>query len=374
MTDLSLSQEQRMLADSVRRYVERGYDAQRREASLAHPQGCLPETWRDFGDFGWLGLPLSEADGGMGGSLADVCLVSEELGRGAVNEPFIACAVLANPVLAQMAPAPVKARWLSALGDGSRRFALSHAPGLTAVADGDGVRVSGQAALVLGGAGADGYLLATDPQADGTAVLVLVEVGVPGLTAEVLSLYDGQRVARLHLDRVPVQESLWRGPGAQLQAGVARVLARAALAHCAETVGAMQAAYEITLDYLKTRKQFGRALSANQVVQHRLVDLMVEIEEARALTRAAAGVLDDPASAEALRLRYGAAAKACVAHAARLVWKEAVQLHGAIGMTQEYQVGQYVKRLAAATTLFGSEEAHLERLAAVSLGYVAASA
>jgi len=130
----------------------------------------------------------------------------------------------------------------------------------------------------------------------------------------------------------------------------------------------MQRAFDITLDYLKTRKQFGRVISANQVVQHRLVDLYVGIEEARSLTQAATAELDS-AGAHALtgQLRHCAAASVCVAQTARHVWEESVQLHGAIGMTQEYILGQYVKRLALAGNLYGGVEQHLERLAAASL-------
>lgn len=366
MNETLLNPEQRMLADSVLRYIERGYGDSERDSSLGHPHGCRPEVWRDFGEFGWLALPLSEADGGLGGSLADVCVVAEGLGRGAVTEPFIACAMLAARLLAQVAPAAVKAQWLPSLAEGDRRVAFADATESLAVGPGEECLLEGEVALVPGGAGAEAYLLAADTGA-GDAALFLLEPGTAGLTIEPCQLYDGQGAARLRLERVAPGAALWRGPAADLRIRLDRALAWATVAHCAETVGAMQVAFEITLDYLKTRQQFGKPLSANQVLQHRLVDLMVAIEEARALTHAAAAVLDDEKSSDAEWRRYCAATKACVAQAARLVWKESVQLHGAIGMTQEYRVGQYVKRLAAATLLFGSAESHLERLAEVSL-------
>lgn len=362
MTGLSISQEQQLLADSVRRFVERGYGTASLGASIAHPDGCLAGTWRSFGELGWLALPLPEQDGGMGGSVVDLCLVAQELGRGAVNEPFVACGVLAIGLLADQARDSVKSVWLPALLDGSRRIALASGEGLKA----NGSLVSGEAALVIGGLGVDGYLLAAETR-PGAAALFMAPAAAPGLVAQARTLYDGQGAAQLRLDQVDAGEPIWQGPAAGLQQSLQRILQRAVVAHCAETSGAMQMAYQLTLDYLKTRRQFGRAITSNQVVQHRLVDLLVEIEEARSLTLAAAAVLDDAGASGAAAERYTAAAKACTAHAARLVWKEAVQLHGAIGMTQEYALGQYVKRLAAASVLYGSEEAHLERLAAISL-------
>lgn len=367
MTDLFMTDERQMLANSVRRFVERGYEAVQRDASIAHPHGCVPETWRNFGEFGWLALPVPQDDGGMGGGVADVCVLTEELGRGAVNEPFIACAVLASTLLAEMAPDDVRSAWFPDLMEGHRRLSLAYETGLKASASDGGFLLRGETSVLPGGAGVDAYLLVAQVSTQASAGLFLMDANATGLTNEPCALYDGQRATRLRLNDVSVASALWLGPQEQLQRAVQKALDQATLAHCAETVGTMQRAYEITLDYLKTRKQFGHTIASNQVVQHRLVDLLIEIEEARALTRAAAVAIDDGASAPMTGARYTAAAKACVAHTARHVWKEAVQLHGAIGMTQEYEVGQFVKRLAAATTLYGSEEAHLERLATLSL-------
>ena len=367
MTELSFNEDRRMLADSARRYVERGYPAAQRKASVAHQHGCLPAVWRGFGEFGWLALALSEADGGLGCGLADVCVVAEALGSGAVNEPFIASGVLAIGLFAQLASDQAKAAQLPAMLAGDQRIALAHAPGLVATPCGDGFRITGESGLVLGGAGAAGYLVAATVAGGDTAALLLQD-GAPGMSVCPCALYDGQRAARLVFDGAEAPAPLWCGPAAALHQALAQALDRASIAHCAESVGAMQSAYQITLDYLKIRKQFGQPIAANQVVQHRLVDLFVEIEEARALTFAAADRFDQADTSADTRSRYAAAAKACTAHAAKLVWKEAVQLHGAIGITEECGVGPFVKRLAAAATLYGSENAQLERLAVLSLG------
>lgn len=367
MTDSTSTHESQLLADSVRRYVDRGYGTVQRGASVAHRHGCIPDIWRQFGSFGWLALPIGEADGGLGGSLDDVCKVAEELGRGAVNEPFIACAVLASALFADVAPDPAKSAWLPGLLEGNRRIAFAPAGGLTAFSAGGLFSLHGHTPAIPGGAGVDAYLLTAELDGGSEAGLFLIEPGISGFVINSCTLYDGQGAARLRLDDVSTAGALWIGPLPQLRHTVERALNRGTVVHCAQTVGTMQRTLEITLDYLKMRKQFGRAVASNQVVQHRLVDLLVEIEEARALSSAAALVLDDATSHSSSQGRYTAAAKACVAGAAEQVWKEAVQLHGAIGMTQEYEVGQFVKRLAAACTLYGSKTTHLERLAEISL-------
>lgn len=368
MTTISMTDERQMLIDSARRFVERGYGAAVRDASIAHAEGCLPDTWQNFGEFGWLALPLPEAAGGLGGALADIALLAEELGRGAVNEPFVACAVLAHGLLAQFHADEAVAGWLPDLMDGSRRVALSSAAGLHASATAEGFALTGNSALLVGAAGADAYLVAAEAAASGEPAvqLFLVPADAPGLAIEVLSLYDGQRAVRLAFTQVAVSHALWRGTARQCQDLLRLPADRAALAHAAVAVGTMQRAFEITLDYLKTRKQFGRSIATNQVIQHRLVDLMVEIEEARALVHAAVHAVDTAHDAAATR-RLVAAAQACIAQTVRQVWKESVQLHGAIGMTQEYELGQYVKRLAAVPAQQGSEQLHLEQLARLSL-------
>lgn len=379
MTELFFNQDQQMLADSARRYVERGYGPAELEASLVHPSGCLPQKWLEFGELGWLGVALPEADGGLGGSLRDVCIVAEELGRGAINEPFVASGVAASVLLAEIASEAVKQAWLPGLTDGSRRLALAclpldniaALPGIEARAlSGEhGFVLSGETSLVLGAAGADGYIFQARLADDAGTGLFLVEADSPGLTVLPCALYDGQRAARLHLEGVAVASALVVQAAPLMQELLARYADYVVVAHCAQTVGTLQRTFEITLDYLKMRQQFGRPISANQVVQHRLVDLFVEIEEARALNWVAAGILDECRGEDAERRRkYVVAAKACVAQVAKHCWKEAVQLHGAIGMTQEYAVGQYVKRLAAASILYGTEEFQLEQLAELSFG------
>ena len=374
-----------MLADSVRKYVERGYGDAVRRASINHPQGCSPERWEEFAELGWLALPVPEEDGGLGGSISDICVIAEELGRGVVNEPFVASAVLGAMLLADVASATVRMQWLPGIAEGSLRVAFAPwEPGARfdmGVIDtraepiDKGFRLHGEKSLVPGGAGAHGYLLAARLADSGLLGLFLIPAAAAGLTVTPQVLYDGQHATQLRMNGVEAVDALTVGPVVEVLALLEKAMDRGIVAHCAETVGVMQRTFEITLDYLKTREQFGRAIAANQVVQHRLVDLYVEIEEARALTRAAATVLAQQGQKDAsLRRRYSAAAKACVSLAAKHVWEESVQLHGAIGMTEEYAVGKFIKRLALASTLYGGVESQLERLAGVSFGAAAGCA
>ena len=367
-----------MLADSARDYVQRGYGESVRTASMADPHGCSAARWREFAEMGWLGLAVAESDGGLGGSVHDICSVAEAMGRALVVEPFVACAVLGAGILSAAVDPGLRRAWLPGIVAGRLRLACAPWEDTTALdhrrittqaqADSGGHRLRGHKSLVPGGHGADAWLLAAHVGDGGELGLFLVPAGAAGLRVVPRTLIDGQHAVQLDLDGVIAQATLLcAGPDVVL-AVLETALARATVAHCAETVGAMQRAFDITLDYLKTRKQFGRTIASNQVVQHRLVDLFVEIEEARAATYAAAAMLDqNPAAETALSRRQVSGAKACVAQAARLVWSESVQLHGAIGMTDEYVLGSYVKRLAVATGLYGSLEHHLEQLACIAL-------
>ncbi|CAE6753306.1 Acyl-CoA dehydrogenase [Paraburkholderia domus] len=377
MSAHTLNDDHDMLSDSARKYIARGYGTAVREASFAHPHGCLPERWKEFAELGWLAMPVPEADDGLGSSLDDICVLAEELGRGLVNEPFVASAVLGTMLFVDVATPELRARYLPDIVAGRQRLAFAAwesgisfdggAVTATAQPSGQTFSLNGKKTLVPGGAGADAFLLAAMVSSDSMG-LFLVEGGSPGLTVTPRSLYDGQRVANIVLDGVDCAVALVTGSRDEVLPLIERAIDRAIVVHCAETVGVMVAAFDTTREYLTMRKQFGRAIGANQVIQHRMVDLMVEIEEARALTHAAAGVIDQEDGGDSTaRRRYSAAAKAFVARAATHVWEESVQLHGAIGMTQEYVLGQFVKRLAAASTLYGGAEHQLERLATTVL-------
>ncbi len=375
MSAFTLDENQRMLAESARKYIERGYDKAVRAASLADPHACAPLRWNEFAEMGWLALPLPEALGGLGGSLADMCVLAEELGRGLVVEPWISSGVMAATLLAAAGTAAQRGLWLPALAAGEKRLAFAaweagsrfDATRIGTVAEAvDGAhRLNGVKELALGAPGADAWLVCAACEApDGQLrpALFMLEPGTRGLDLQAYAMVDGRQAAHLRMHDVRVSADRRLDAGIDVMRAIEVAIDRALVVQCAETAGVMARALEITLDYLKTRKQFGRVLAGNQVLQHRLVDLHVAIEETRALARAAALAF---AGSEEERQRYVAAAKAYASQAARLVWEEVVQLQGAIGMTDEYVLGAYVKHLAVSHTLFGDTEQQFERMARV---------
>lgn len=367
-TTTGLEDNQQMLADSVIRYLERGYGDAQRIASTAHVHGCDPARWADFAELGWLALAVPEESGGLGGSLADLCVLAEQLGRGLVVEPLVAGAALAGMLLADLPPGALRDSWLASLACGAKRLAFAPwepqarhncaSIATRAEATQGGWSLQGAKCLTPGAAGADAFLLAART-GGGTLGLFLVEGQARGLQVDACVLYDGRHACSLRLEGVTEAHLLLEGGDEEFLPLIDHALDRAAIAHGAETVGTMAQALDITRDYLGMRKQFGKAIATNQVIQHRLVDLFVEIEEARSLVRAAS-LAPTP--------RMAAACAAYISQAARHVWEESIQLHGAIGMTEEYIIGRYVRRLALAASLYGDAHHHLSRLAATSLG------
>ncbi len=368
----SLSDNLRMLADSARDYTARGYGDAVRAASLAHPAGCAPARWKEFAELGWLGLPLPEDMQGLGGSLQEICALVEPLGRALVLEPFVACAVGAAGLLERaarvQAAASLRGTWGVDLASGQMRIAAGVSSASTqapvrALPAGAGTYVlQGAEPGVPGGAGADAFLLAATLDRESVG-LFLVPHDAPGLRQQVKRWYDGRAAVDLQLQEV-IGQPVWAGTSEELRALRAPVQQRQRVVAAAEAVGLMQGAFDATLDYVRMRRQFGRSIATNQVVQHRLVDLHVEITEARALAHATAALIDAQQDGAE---RLVAALGATVAATARHVWEEAVQLHGAIGMTQECPLAPFVHRLAVAANADGHADVHLEELAALVL-------
>lgn len=369
--------ERRMLQESVRRYVERNYSFAQRQTALAAPAGYADQHWQDFADCGWLSLGLPEQAGGLGEPI-DQALLAQELGRAMVAEPWLANAALCGPLVASCG-------WEQAaqdMGEGRRMLALAawetqgrydafdvmttaRRVDAGAVA-GDGWRLNGRKTLVLGGACAHQLLVLarTDGQRRDAAGLSLfvVAADAPGVRIDALPTYDGMQTATVTLHDVAVPGDALIGPENAAWPHVEAAIDHATVMACAQAVGTMARALELTQEYVTTRKQFGRPVAANQVVRHRLVDMYVDVEQSRAITEAAAAALVGSAQQ---RRRAVSLAKAFVSGAGRGLGEDAVQLHGAIGMTDETEVGHCYKRLAAHANLLGDVDWHLARLAAV---------
>lgn len=359
--------EQRMLIDSVQRWGAQVCTPDRRARALAHPHGCPAEHWMQLGEMGWLALPFSPHEGGLGGTLLDMGLIAEELGKALATEPYVACGVMAAGLLADGGDSSLRAQWVPDLVQGARRLALSPweidgvgeiLPPVAQAVHRDGQwYVTGEKALMPGVAGAQGLIVAARLDDSGATLgLLLVDPEQPGVALKAGPLYDGCHGAALAMNKARVM-LLDSGPSARIMARLQGAVEQGWVAHCAEVAGAAQAAFSLTRDYVATRRQFGRSIGSNQVIQHRLVDLFVQIEEARAFWRETA-LAPDAARVAALMAR--------TLDMATHVWEECIQLHGAIGMTDEYVLGAYVRRLALAGRVYGLAHAHRERLFCLS--------
>ncbi len=355
--DFALNAEQQMLADSVARFVQNDYDFEARARRLA--AGDNDARWPLFAENGWLGAALPEEAGGFGGSAIETAIISQQLGRALVLEPWLGSAVLAAQTLCATGDAGAIAEWMPSLCDGSRRLALAWSepssrglPDLVATRAelaGGGWRISGEKSLVLGAAGADAWIVSARDGDD--IALFLVDAGSAGVSLIPTPLHDGSAAGAITFDKASARRLDGYGL-ASLNEG----LSHAILALCAELVGAMERSIEISAEYLRTRKQFGVTIGTFQSLQHRIADMTAEMELARSMLFALLSSFEngDPA----MRARMISGAKAFVTGVARNVCGQGIQLHGGMGMTEECAIGHYFKRAAVADLLFGGRTLH----------------
>lgn len=341
-----LDDEIHMLAETVDRYV----------ADRAGGRASGGDAWTELADLGWLLLPYPEAAGGLGLGAAGVSAVMQGHGRGLLPTPYLPFIVMAGGALARC---PRAADALAAVMAGERRVAAGFAVGrpaaITAEPDGAGWRLGGTQPHVLAVDEADAVLVAARPGAEGGTGLFLVGLDLPGVTVETYPLPDGRRAGRVILDGValPAADRLDDGDAAALLGDVETATL---LAAAADNLGAMQVLYEETLAYAKLRKQFGRPIGSFQSLQFRLVDMWIKLDEVRSLVASAAAAGDGP---EAAQLAVAAWIQSL--WSGRSIGEEAIQLHGAIGMTEEHAAGRYVKRILVNELLFGAPERHFAR-------------
>ncbi|KAI3591857.1 Acyl-CoA dehydrogenase family protein [Cupriavidus sp. U2] len=360
--DFTYSEEQQMLADSLRRFVASEYSFEHRRRNAREQGGFDRATWRQLADMGVLGLTIPADHGGFGEGPASQVVVQRELGRGLVQEPVIPAAI-ATAILAHHAPAAQQAEWLPAIADGSKVLALAYLEPATRYRldaaqtaarqrEPNGYVLSGAKSVVWHGGAADTYLVSA--KLDGTLALFLVSRDAPGLTVTAYPTIDRLTGADLKLTDVPA--TLVTVNGLQgLELGIDHGIA----AQCAAAAGAMERLIEITAEYLGARKQFGKPLASFQALQHRMADMLLQKELALSMAYVAAQGLDATDTDE--RRRKVSAAKVVTARAARFVGQQAVQLHGGMGMTDELEVGDYFKALAMTDVLLGDTDLHMER-------------
>ncbi len=362
--DLDPSDEQKMLADAVRSLLDKRYDANARLALLGSEEGWSRDLWKQYAELGLLGLSFDEQYGGAGMGVGELAVVMEQFGRALVLEPFLAGVVLGGALVAAAGSPEQKADLLPRVADGSLLLAFAYTEfgsrwslrdiACTAEPDGDGWRLTGQKIAVAGGDSAE-RLVVTARTPDGDVGLFLVDAAATERDA--YPMQDGTRGADVRLDGAPA-EAL--GDAADALAAVESVVDTATAALCAEAVGAMDRMLWLTVDYLKTRVQFGQPISVFQALQFRAADMYVSLEQARSAALVARLALADDDVAE--RRRTVRAAKIQIDLAARHIGQEAVQLHGGIGMTMEYPVGHYLKRTTVIARTFADTETLLAQV------------
>ncbi|MDM0031363.1 acyl-CoA dehydrogenase [Variovorax sp. J22P271] len=368
------SEDRRMLADSMNRFIAEQYAFDTRDRIAKSPEGFSAEIWRQFAELGVIGALFGEADGGYGGGGFDIAVVFEALGRGLVVEPLLG-AVMAGEAISAAGSAAQKSLLAEIIG-GTTVAALAHDEDgghyelarvqTRAVRSGDGWVLDGAKVVVQQGAQAKLFVVSarTAGTVDDEAgiSLFLVPAKTAGLTVRDCPAIDGGRVAELRFDKLALGADALLGTEGQGHATLERAVARGLLALCAESLGAMEAAKAATLDYLRTRKQFGLLIGSFQALQHRMADLLLEIEQARSAVINAAAAID---ADRLTRERAVSAAKFSIGRIGARVAEESIQLHGGIGMTWELPLAHYAKRLVMIDHQLGDEDHHLQRYIAL---------
>lgn len=367
--DFSLTDEQQMLRSGAERFLADHYTAEHRRTTLRRADAFDTASWASFAELGWLAIMVPEDAGGLGAGLVEACLLGEELGRALVVEPVAANAVLAARLLGR-ASGERRGEWLGALIDGRLRASLAvleagrgydlAAPQTTARRAGKGYRLDGGKLLVADAASAQHFIVSASIEGETGLALFLVPADASGLAQCSYPLIDGRRAADLSLEAVQVDAGALLGPPCDAAAALDAALDQLRVVQVAEALGAMEAAMAITAEHLRNRKQFGVPLASFQALQHRLAEMFVEVQEVRsALYHALAHAEAPPAERNAAV----SAAVVVASEAGRIVGGQGIQLHGGVGMTDEYQIGHYFKRLLVLEKSWGDVDFHLDRIA-----------
>jgi alkylation response protein AidB-like acyl-CoA dehydrogenase len=369
--EFNYSEEQLALQDTLQRFISRDYEFDKRRAYSASPLGYSAEAWSRYADLGLLSLPFPEDFGGLGGTAVDTMLVMEQFGRGLLLEPYLSTVVACGGLIRDAGSDALKKRLLPQIGAGTVKLALAgHEAagrydlsyvGCTAQESGGNRRLSGRKTVVLDGASADYFLVSARGSGkvsdrDGIS-LFLVPRDSKGLTVAAYPTQSGARAADLGLENVTVGADALIGAAGRALPILERAVDRAIAALCAEAIGIINALNQATLNYLKTRKQFGVAIGTFQALKHKMADMLIAAEQAQSMAIIAAVHADSENAAD--RRRAISAAKAYIGQAGRLVGQHAVQMHGGMGVVDELIVSHYFKRLTTIDLSLGDADHHL---------------
>lgn len=373
--NFDLTDEQQLLKDSVERLMLDRYGFESRREYQSKKRGYSEAMWSSYAEMGLLALPFAEEQGGFGGGAVETMIVMEAFGKGLILEPYFATVVLAGGVLRHGANEAQKAELIPAIAQGLETWAFAYAEpqsrydffdvATTAKKRGEGWILNGVKGLVLHGDTTDRIIVSARTAGERREKvgigLFVVDADAPGVSREGYPTQDGLRAAEITLENVRAADVIGEPAGALPV--ISRVADEAIAALCAEAVGCFDRMQAITLEYLKTREQFGKKIGTFQALQHRSVDVFVELEQSRSMAMYAAMMAGNGDAVE--RERAMSAAKVQIGRSAKLIGHESIQMHGGIGMTTEYSIGHYFKHVIMLDTLFGDAGHHLKRLTAL---------
>ena len=373
--DFSLNEIQLMLADSIEKFIDNDYDFNSRQQYADSDTGYSAAVWKTFADLGWTAVPFSEEDGGFDGGPADIMVVMQRFGRGLVVEPYLANVILAGGVLKRAASSEQKERWLQPMIAGDLQTALAFLEpqarydianmATTAVADGDDWILNGSKGYVLNGRNAQMIVIPARTSGEQTdqdgITLFAVDAAADGVSITDYATIDGHQAAEIDIADLRVDSTAVLGEIGKGFAALDAAIDDATLAVCAEAVGIMHVLKDKTVEYSKSRMQFGVPIGSFQALQHRMVDMLTDCEQSQSLLMWAV-MINPQGGAEAKRAI--SSIKYQIGIAGRKVGEEAVQLHGGMGVTWELDVAHYFKRLTAIGQIFGNADWHLDKLAA----------
>ena len=363
------TEEQQMVRDSIARFVQDDYDWDTRRAIVDGAEGMSRDNWQTFAELGWLSIPFAEADGGFGGSVIDLSVVMEELGKGLVVEPFFPTVVLFGGLVSRAGDEAQRSSILEGVIGGETlgafayverqsRYALNDCK-TSATSSGDGYTLNGEKVVVFNGENADKLVVlarTSGEQFDAHGLsLFLVDANAQGVSKVLYPMMDAQRVANITFDNLQLGADALLGDAGSALEVVNAVIRDALLALASEAVGIMATLNAKTLEYTKTREQFGVAIGSFQALQHRMVDTMMAFEQSKSLLfKALCEYEIDPASADTTIH----ALKVLIDRNSKLVYGEAIQMHGGMGITDELDIGHYAKRLMMINATLGDGSFH----------------
>lgn len=385
--DFSFSEEQQQLQDAITRFVQGDYGFERRNKIVKSPEGWSREVWQGLADLGVLAMNIPEADGGLGYGPIETLLAMQSAGPALLCEPLLDSAVIATALVRDFGSPEQRAELLPALGSGERIAVLAHTEArgrgqpvwveTSAKKSGDAYVLNGHKAMVSLAPAADELLVSArlsgaPGDVDGVAVFRVAR-GTPGLTLQAVKTLDGRRAAEVLLKEAKVPASALLGaPTSSAAAAIERALDVGLAALCAEALGVMEATVNATIEYLKTRQQFGQPIGRFQALQHRTADMLLHLEQSRSMAYLAA--MDCQSADDTKRRKTLSAAKVVIGNACRFIGQQSVQLHGGMGMTDELNVSHFFKRLMAIELSFGDTDTHLQRFASLTQRDIALAA